>query len=76
MNKLGVAYNNIFRSLFKLDRRCSVSHEQIKRSVPKSEVIIRSYISSILKRFYGLENIIVNNLLNSAESIKTDLFCV
>ena len=67
VNKFRVAYNNIF----KLDRRCSVSHEQIKRSDPTIEMIIRSHMSGILKRVYRSENIILNDLLNSDVSIKT-----
>ena len=51
MNRFRVAYKNTFRTIFKFDRRCTVRHEQTKRSAPTSE-IIRSNMSNILKRVY------------------------
>ena len=63
--KFRVAYNNIFRRFFNLDRRCSVSYELTTRNIPTCENVIRRYMYSCMCRLRSNQNMYINALLNS-----------
>lgn len=60
-----VAYNNVFRKLYDLDRRCSVSNEFCKRNINPFIVIYRKAIYSLYTRMFNSDNVIINSLVRS-----------
>ena len=72
-NKFRVAYNKIFRSLFSLDRRCSVSSEMTKRNIDTCAIVQRKYVYSIYRRVNSQENVLLNDVINSDVMLKSKL---
>ena len=64
LNKVKVAYNNIFRSLMGLSRRDSMSKTMIDRNIDPFQVVLRKYTVSFIKRVEVCDNEIVIALYN------------
>ena len=64
-HKLCVSYNNIFRSLLSLDRRCSASNMFVSRYVNSVPVMQRKFITGFVKRLHASENVILQNIMLS-----------
>jgi len=60
-----VAYNDIFRALFYLDRRCSVSFECLQRNISCFTVLQRKSIVSLYQRLKSSSNCIINSIFLS-----------
>ena len=64
--KLKVAYNNIFRALMGIDRRCSISQCYVKYGVDSFNELYRKYVHSFQERLHNSENALVKiNIFNS-----------
>ncbi len=63
--KLCVSYNNIFRFLLSLERRCSASNMFVSRHVNSVSVMQRVFITGFIKRLHASENAILKNTLLS-----------
>ena len=64
-SKVKVAYNNIFRSLMKVDRFASVSHAFLQMNLDSFSVLVRSNIFSLRKRLLGSDNCIIDCIMSS-----------
>ena len=69
-----VAYNNVFRNIFVLDRRCSVSSEMVNRRINTCETTIRIYVNSSLKRIMSSTTEILQQFCESDIIISSALF--
>ena len=72
-SKFKVAYNNIFRSLFNLSRKCSVSYEMSIRGIDTASVVQRKLIFSIYFRILHVNNELVKNVMNSDANVQSKL---
>ena len=61
--KLTVAYNNVFRHLFNIKQRCSMSQLYMYNSIDPFIVILRKSIVNFRKRLYNSENSMLQKLL-------------
>jgi len=64
-NKLRVAYNNIFRSLFKLRRDTSISAYMVNSNMDSFQVIIRKQIYKFRERVFSSDNLLVATIVNA-----------
>ena len=64
IRKLHVAYNNVFRSLFKLPYRCSASEMFAIRHVNSCQAVIRNLIYRFSNRLKASENKILSTIVN------------
>jgi hypothetical protein len=64
-NKIKTAYNNSFRILFGLPRRCSASEMFVSRNMLNYQALIRKSCFSILNRISSSKNIFVQLIVNS-----------
>ena len=64
INKIWVAYNNGFRKLMNLDRRCSASGMWVAYNIDSFDVLRRKNIFSIQKRIYESSNTLLNTIGN------------
>ena len=67
LQRLVVAYNNVFRKLFYVDRRASVSFNMVFRNITHLKVILRKYSHNFMSRLFSLNNSIVIALRNWAD---------
>ena len=65
MEQLKVSYNRIFRYMFDLVYRISVSGTMIDFNVTPFKILVRQYILNFKQRLQNSDNIIVNALVNS-----------
>ena len=65
IRSMHVAYNNVFRLLFDLDRRCSASEMFALRRVDSCQSILRKAMYSFVVRLKKSQNGIIRNLLES-----------
>ena len=70
-HKFSVLYNNVFRALFNLDRRCSVSQEMTKRNIDTCAVVLRKLIYSMYVRVCSSQNVLLQNVMNSYISVSS-----
>ena len=70
-NKMCVAYNNVFRALFKLDRRCRVSQNFLDKNIDCFNILMRKAIYSFRSRLYRSNNSLVQACLSSQFFIYT-----
>ena len=73
INKLKVAYNNIFRKLMYYDRYCSASDMFVTNRVSNYVTCIRRTIYSFRERIYNSENVIISSIVKSTEWGKSPL---
>ena len=74
LQRLKVAYNNVFRKLFNIGRRESVSFHMTTRGIDAFPVIMRKYIVSFWKRLDSSNNCIINNVYNWCDFYCSPLF--
>jgi len=74
LQKLHVAHNNIFRLLFKLPRRGSISHSFMIKDIPNMIVIRRKSIFSLYTRIYKSDNILVSTVRDSVHFNFSNVF--
>lgn len=72
-HKLKMAYNNIFRTLFKLDRLCSISGELHLRRMRTCDEAHQRLVYLFYKRIYMSKNDIMVTILNSDIVIRNEL---
>ena len=65
LEDLKVSYNNVFRFLFKLPRRGSVSYHFVNKDIPNFSLVRRILCNSILKRVLSSTNSLICNLVDS-----------
>jgi hypothetical protein len=65
LNRVKVAYNNIFRYLLKIRGPCSMSHIYMELNVDAFKVLIRKAITKFYQRLQCSENSIISVLVNS-----------
>ena len=65
LEDLKVSYNNVFRFLFKLPRRGSVSYHFVNKGLPTFSFIRRNLCYSIFKRIISSPNYLVSNIVDS-----------
>ena len=75
MSHVKVAYNRVFRKLFALNHRCSVSQELLSRDIDPFPVIIRKSVFQFKSRLSSTRNALITNVFNSVHflSSKTNL---
>ena len=64
-NKLKVAYNNSFRILLKLPKRCSASEMFVTRHVVTFEALLRINYNSLVRRTKDSVNIYIKQIFSS-----------
>ena len=64
--KLKVAYNNVCRYLFKLDRYSSMSAFMVKKGLKTLSEVIRNYMFSFYTRICNCDNMVIDTILNSS----------
>ena len=64
-HKLRVAYNNIFRHLFSINRRASISHAFVNFRVFSFHELVRNHINSFMKRILCSHNSLVIACISS-----------
>ena len=74
LQKFKVAYNNVYRKLFSINRLCSISLEMLIRGVNVMKIILRRYINSISNRVFSSDNEIIKNIVKSDIMLKSKLF--
>ena len=62
--KLKTSFNKVFRILFNLDRRASISQAMLERKIHAFDIIVRSYIFGFKARLENCDNILIKTLLN------------
>lgn len=62
--KIKVAYNNVFRNLFKYDKRCSASNMFVTNNVSTFECLHRKFIFDFRQRALQSTNMLVNTVYN------------
>ena len=65
MYQFKLAYNNIFRVLFSLDRRCSITEEMELRNIRKHNEVINVYIKSTYHRMNVSDNMLLKAITSS-----------
>ena len=65
IKSIEVAYNNVFRSLLKIDRRSSISFCYMLTNVKHFKSLFRSCIFSLYKRVSSSQNAIVQCIFSS-----------
>ena len=61
-----VAYNNVFRILMSIQRKCSVSSHYVSNNVDCFIVLSRKLIVCFRKRLFDSDNIIIKSIVHSA----------
>ena len=64
-NKLQTSYNNVFRHLFKLDRKCSISAKCVEFDVDCFKVLLRKLTYSLRCRILSSENVLIQSIVKS-----------
>lgn len=67
LQKLIVAYNNIFRVLTRQPKFCSASHMFVVRNLPTCTMLIRKHIYSFICRISIAVNVIINNIVHNSD---------
>ena len=67
MDKLKVAFNNVFRILMGIGRLESISKHMLDNNVECFKIVTRKYIVNLIDRLDGTKNTIVNTLYNWME---------
>ena len=62
--KLKTSFNRIFRMLFNLDRRASISHNMLLNNIRAFDVNIRKYILNFKNRLENCNNVLIQTLLD------------
>ena len=65
MNRMKVAYNDVFRSLMNVRRGDSISHVYVCENVLGFDALLRKSIFSFYKRVLSSSNILVNTIVSS-----------
>lgn len=65
MHKLHVAYNNVFRMLFKLPRQCSASEMFAVNGIPTSHAVLRKLVYKFMQRLNLSDNKLIRAILSS-----------
>ena len=74
LEDLKVAYNNVFRFLFKLPRRGSVSYHFVHKDVPNFSFVRRILCNSMLARVLSSRNSLIGNLVDSTFFVCSKVF--
>lgn len=74
LDKIRVAYNDVFRGLFKYNRRCSVSQMMVENGIQPFNVCMRRAAYSLLCRVSSSENIIIDSIFNSRAFTCSSIF--
>ena len=64
-SKIRVAYNNIYRKLFRIPYRSSASRMFAENNVPSFEALIRSHIFAFISRLSNSENELIRSVNNN-----------
>ena len=64
-NKLKVAYNNVYRALFKLDRQTSISNSMVLFNVNGFKAVVRKHSFGFRERIFNLDNFLVKTIVES-----------
>ena len=70
-NSIKVAYNNVFRHLFNIKHRCSISQVYMCNRVNSFVCLIRKSICSFRARLYSSQNILLTTIVNSTVFMNT-----
>ena len=65
IHKLHVAYNNVFRMLFKLPRHCSASEMFASNGISMSHAVIRNFVHKFMCRLNTSDNNLIRAVLMS-----------
>ena len=65
MNKLRVAYNNVFRNMFKLARDASISYSMLLCNLEGFQAVVRKQSYGFRQRIYHIDNFLVKTIVNS-----------
>ena len=63
--KVKVAFKKIYRSLMKLDRRCSITGHMVNLNVDSFDVLIRKSVYNFRERLYKSDNVLIGAVVNS-----------
>ena len=63
--KVKVAFKKIYRSLMKLDRRCSITGHMVNLNVDSFDVLIRKSVYNFKERLYKSDNVLIRAVVNS-----------
>ena len=74
LEDLKVAYNNVFRFLFKLPRRGSVSYHFVTKGLPTFSFIRRNLCYSMFKRILSSSNCLVSNIVDCISFASSSVF--
>ena len=74
VQRLKVAYNNVFRSLFTYDRRSSASQMFVFNNVPNFSVLLRKSVFSFMNRIFNSSNELVFTLASNSRILTNELF--
>ena len=66
LNDASIAFNNVFRQLFNLNRRCSMSFEFYSRKVVDFYTLLKKAILCLYKRLQRSTNTLVNAIFSSS----------
>ena len=68
INKLYVAYNNIFRILCHEPKRCSASLMFVTRGLPTCQMLIRTYVYSFIRRIKATSNTLIKHMVTNSDT--------
>ena len=75
LDKVRVAYNNVFRAFMSVDRRSSVSAAFIQKGINHFTVLYRKVVYGFKSRLFDCNNSIVQNVIQSPFFIyKSELY--
>ena len=72
--KLKTSFNKVFRMLFNLDRRASISQAMLESKIHAFDINIRSYIFGFQVRLDNCDNILIRTLLNCFQYSTSQLY--
>ena len=72
--RIKVAYNRIFRVLFKLEHRISMSHNLLQYGVNHFDIILRKSMYGLMNRVNLSDNVLVQTMYNSSHYFESALF--
>ena len=65
INKVYVAYNNVFRILCRENKWCSASFMFVSRKTPTCKEVVRSLVYKFMQRIVKSENVILKSICSS-----------
>ena len=72
--KVKVAFKKIYRSLMKLDRRCSITGHMVNLNVDSFDVLIRKSVYNFRERLYKSDNVLIGAVVNSMFFLDSPLY--